>query len=96
MHMLRVVATHMYEDHGTSDEGEGVDSKPGDIPLWHKWPDIGELANCLDHCCHQRQQLLVQLETCPTLCIKDEIKVAQSWHLCQLEKIHEEPYNAGI
>lgn len=86
----------MYEDHGTSDECEGVDSKPGGIPFRHKWPDVGELANRLDHCRHQCQQLLVQLEACPTLSCKKKVKVAEPLHLCQLQLIHEQIYDAGI
>ncbi len=60
----------MNKDHGPSYEGQGVDCQPGDVPVSHKGPDIGELPHSLHHRSCQRQQLLVQLEPRPALQLK--------------------------
>ena len=57
----------MYKDHGPSYKGQGVAGQPGDVPVSHKWPDVGQLSHSLHHRSRQRQQLLVQLEACPAL-----------------------------
>lgn len=58
---------YMHQDHGSCDQGQGVDSQPGSVPLRHKGPDVCELPNSLNHGGRQRQQLLVQLKPCSAL-----------------------------